>query len=80
MTNLEKDKIKYIISDKLGADIEDVQDETNLSNDLGMDSLDAIELIMEFEKEFDCQILDDDAADVTIVSDIYALLDKSINK
>ena len=71
-----KVKIKEIIADKLGADIEDVQDETNLSDDLGMDSLDAVELIMEFEKEFDISISDDEAYNVRLVSEIYTMLEK----
>jgi len=76
VTEEVKVKIKEIISDKLGADVEDVQDETNLSNDLGMDSLDAVELVMEFEKEFDISISDDEAYNVRLVSEIYTMLEK----
>ena len=70
-----KVKIKEIIADKLFSDIEDIQDETNLSNDLGMDSLDAVELIMEFEKEFDIRIDDNEAYQCKTVSELYTLLE-----
>lgn len=70
-----KVKIKEIIADKLVADAEDVKDETNLSNDLGMDSLDAVELVMEFEKEFDIRIDDDEAYQCKTVSELYTLLE-----
>jgi len=75
VTEEVKVKIKEIIADKLGADIEDVQEETSLSNDLGMDSLDAVELVMEFEKEFDISISDDEAYNVRLVSEIYTMLE-----
>ena len=54
-------KIKAIIIDKLSPDPDDVTLEASLTNDLGADSLDVVELIMEFEKEFDIGIPDDDA-------------------
>lgn len=75
ITEEVKVKIKEIIADKLGADFEDVQDETNLSNDLGMDSLDAVELIMELEKEFDIRIDDDEAYRCKTVSELYTFLE-----
>ena len=54
-------KVKAIIVDKLGVDESEVVNEASFTNDLGADSLDTVELIMEFEKEFDLQIPDDDA-------------------
>ena len=50
-------KVKAIIIDKLGVDEAEVTDSASFTNDLGADSLDTVELIMEFEKEFDIQIL-----------------------
>jgi acyl carrier protein len=52
-------RVKAIIVDKLGVDENEVVTEASFTNDLGADSLDTVELIMEFEKEFDIQIPDD---------------------
>ena len=54
-------RVKAIIVDKLGVDENEVVAEASVTNDLGADSLDTVELIMEFEKEFDIQIPDDQA-------------------
>jgi acyl carrier protein len=61
--------VKSIIIDKLGVDEDEVQREANFTNDLGADSLDTVELIMEFEKEFDISIPDEDAEDIATVGD-----------
>ena len=60
-------KVKAIIVDKLVIDASEVTDESNFMSDLGADSLDTVELIMEFEKEFDLQIPDDEAEKITTV-------------
>ena len=62
------DKIKNIIMDKLGVDESRVVAEANFLDDLGADSLDTVELIMEFEEEFDLEIPDADAEKITTVS------------
>ena len=54
-------KVKDIIVEKLGVDASEVKPESSFTNDLGADSLDTVELIMEFEKAFDIQIPDEDA-------------------
>ena len=54
-------KVKAIIVDKLGVDESEVTPQASFTNDLGADSLDTVELIMELEKEFDVQIPDDQA-------------------
>ena len=54
-------KVKEIIVDKLGVELPEVTSEASFTNDLGADSLDTVELIMEFEKEFDISIPDDQA-------------------
>ena len=56
-------RVKAIIVDKLGVDENEVVTEASFTNDLGADSLDTVELIMEFEKEFDIQIPEDDQAE-----------------
>lgn len=62
-------QVKAIIVDKLGVDENEVTLEANFTNDLGADSLDTVELIMEFEKEFDIQIPDDQAENIATVGD-----------
>ena len=62
-------KIKSIIVDKLGVDESEVVEDANFTNDLGADSLDTVELIMEFEKEFDISIPDEDAENIATVGD-----------
>ena len=61
------DKVKQIIVDKLGVDDSEVTSEASFTNDLGADSLDTVELIMEFEKEFDISIPDEQAENIQTV-------------
>ena len=71
-------KVKAIIVDKLVIDESEVTNDSNFMSDLGADSLDTVELIMEFEKEFDLQIPDDDAEKITTVGEaIKYIEDKS---
>ncbi len=67
-------KVKDIIVDKLGVNEEDVKAEASFTNDLGADSLDTVELIMEFEKEFGVTIPDNDAEKITTVGDAVAYI------
>lgn len=62
-------KVEDIIVDKLNVDASEVKDEANFTLDLGADSLDTVELIMEFEKEFDIKIEDDEAQKIQTVGD-----------
>lgn len=64
-----KSKVISIIVDKLGVDQGEVSEEASFTNDLGADSLDTVELIMEFEKEFDIAIPDDQAENIATVGD-----------
>jgi acyl carrier protein len=61
--------VKAIIVDKLGVDENEVTMEASFTNDLGADSLDTVELIMEFEKEFNIAIPDDQAEKIGTVGD-----------
>jgi len=70
-------KVKAIIIDKLGVDEAEVTDTANFTNDLGADSLDTVELIMEFEKEFDIQIPDDKAEAIATVGDAISFIEAS---
>ena len=68
-------KVKAIIVDKLGIDEAEVTNEASFTNDLGADSLDTVELIMEFEKEFDIQIPDDKAEAIATVVDAISFIE-----
>ena len=70
-------KVKAIIIDKLGVDEAEVTDSASFTNDLGADSLDTVELIMEFEKEFDIQIPDDQAENIATVKQAVEYIESS---
>ncbi len=72
------EKVKAIIVDKLGVDESEVTNDANFINDLGADSLDTVELIMEFEKEFDIQIPDDKAEAIATVGDAVSFIDVAL--
>lgn len=71
-------KVKAIIIDKLGVDEGEVTDNASFTNDLGADSLDTVELIMEFEKEFDIQIPDDKAENIATVEDAISFIEETL--
>ena len=70
-------KVQSIIVEKLGVDESDITDDASFTNDLGADSLDTVELIMEFEKEFDVTIPDEDAEKIATVGDAIKYLEDS---
>ena len=70
-------KVIAIIVDKLGVDKEEVTPEKSFTSDLGADSLDTVELIMELEKEFDVQIPDDQAEKIATVGDAIAFIENA---
>ncbi len=70
-------KVKAIIVDKLGVDESEVTIEASFTNDLGADSLDTVELIMEFEKEFDIAIPDDQAEKISTVGEAIAYIENN---
>lgn len=73
-------KVKAIIVDKLGVDENEVTPTASFTNDLGADSLDLVELIMEFEKEFGISIPDEDAEKIGTVNDAIAYIEKNSAK
>ena len=74
MSEIES-KVKAIIVEKLGVDEAEVKPEASFTNDLGADSLDTVELIMEFEKEFGIQIPDEDAQSIKTVGDAISYIE-----
>ena len=72
------DRVKKIIVDKLGVDEAEVTHEANFIQDLGADSLDTVELIMEFEKEFNIAIPDDQAEKISTVGQAIEYIEKNV--
>lgn len=69
-------RVKKIIVDKLGVEESEVNPEASFTNDLGADSLDTVELIMEFEKEFNISIPDEQAETITTVGQAITYLEE----
>ena len=79
MANIAED-VKKIIVERLGVDPAEVTEAASFQNDLGADSLDIVELIMEFEKVFDIEIPDDDASDsISTVGDALKYIEGKVN-
>jgi acyl carrier protein len=72
------ERVKTIIADQLMVDIEQVTDSASFTDDLGADSLDTIELVMEFEDEFNLEIPDADAEKLTTVLDAITYLEQRL--
>ncbi len=71
------EKVKAIIVDKLGVDAAEVKPEASFNNDLGADSLDQVELIMELEKAFELQIPDDQSEKIGTVGDAIKYIEEN---
>ena len=70
------DKVKEVIIDKLGVDEDAIKTDAHFVNDLGADSLDTVELIMEFEEEVGIEIPDEDAENITTVGSAVDYIEK----
>ena len=73
-----KQKVKDIIVSKLGVSEAEVVESASFTNDLGADSLDTVELIMEFEKEFGIQIAEEDASKISTVGEAISHIEAAI--
>ena len=69
-------KVKDVIVDKLGVEEDSIKSEAHFVNDLGADSLDTVELIMEFEEEFGIEIPDEEAENITTISSAIKYIDE----
>lgn len=78
MANIAGD-VKAIIVEKLGVDASEVTETASFTNDLGADSLDIVELIMDFEKKFDVEIDDNDADKIATVGDAIKYIEQIVN-
>ena len=74
------DKVRSIICDQLMVDQEEITDESSFVEDLGADSLDTVELIMEFEDEFSIEISDEQAEKISTVGEAVAYLEKLLSE
>ncbi len=74
-----KDEVKAIVAEKLGVELEQVVDSANFQSDLGADSLDIVELIMEFEQKFGIEISDEDAGNnIITVGDAISFIEQNV--
>lgn len=73
-------KIRALIAEQLGVDVEKVTDDASFVDDLGADSLDTVELVMALEEEFGVDIPDEDVEKVTTVKDVLAYIDSQKTK
>lgn len=71
-------KVKSIISEKLGVDESQVTEEAKLIDDLGADSLDLVDLVMDFESEFGVKVDDADLKKISTVGDIVSYIEKKL--
>ena len=71
-------KVKEIIMNKLGVEASQITPTASFTNDLGADSLDTVELVMEFEKAFNLQIPDEDAEKISTVGDAITYLSSKV--
>ncbi|MBB5172111.1 acyl carrier protein [Texcoconibacillus texcoconensis] len=69
------DRIAKIVTDRLGVDEADIKPEATFKEDLGADSLDVVELVMELEDEFDMEISDEDAEKIATVGDVIQYIE-----
>ena len=70
-------KVKEIIAEQLGQDLEKIVDDANFTDDLGADSLDTVELVMALEDEFDVEIPEEDSANIKTVKDAVDYIEKN---
>ncbi|NBV50277.1 acyl carrier protein [bacterium] len=74
-----EEKVKNIIVEQLGVDVESVTPEASFIDDLGADSLDIVELVMTMEEEFDLEIPDEDAEKIKTVADVSNYIKSKVN-
>ncbi|MDR3179562.1 MAG: acyl carrier protein [Holosporaceae bacterium] len=80
MSNNIADKVKEVISEKLGIRIEKVTDDARFVDDFGTDSLDNVDLVMALEDEFDVEISNKEGQEIRSVKDAIAFIEDRINK
>ena len=74
------EKVKAVIVDKLGVQLSEVTEDANFNTDLGADSLDTVEMIMDFEKEFGISIPDEEAEKIKTVGEAISHIEAAVSK
>ena len=74
------ERIKSIVAKQLKEDLENIKDESSFEEDLGADSLDRVELVMAFEDEFQIEIVDEDAENITTVAEAHDYIKGAIDE
>ena len=69
-----EERVKKIVSDQLGKDVEEIQSDSSFVDDLGADSLDTVELVMALEEDFDLEIADEDAEKISTVNEAVSYI------
>ncbi len=77
MSSIE-DRVKRLIAEQLKSELADVTDKASLMDDLGADSLDTVELVMALEEEFETEIPDEDAENITTVKEVIDYIKKHV--
>lgn len=80
MPELVAEKVRNIVSKQMGVSNDKITEQTSFVNDLGADSLDTVELIMEFENAFDMNIPDEDAEKIQTIGDAINYIEEKVNK
>ncbi len=80
MSDNISNKVKEIISDKLGVDIEKVTNEARFIDDFGADSLDTVDLVMALEETFNIEISNNESQDIQSVADAISYVEKKVNE
>jgi acyl carrier protein len=78
--NAISDRLNILIADKLNISILDIKPESRFKEDLGADSLDTVEVIMEIEREFDIKIEDTEMESITIIQEVIDIISQKIKK
>lgn len=73
------ERVTKVVVDRLGVDESEVKPEASFKDDLGADSLDVVELVMELEDEFDMEISDDDAEKIGTVGDAVKYIEEKVS-
>ena len=73
---VDTDKVRQIVADQLGVDVDEVTSEASFVDDLGADSLDTVELVMALEEEFGLEIPDEDAEKISTVGDAIKYIEE----
>lgn len=76
---VDVNRIKQIIADEIGKNVEEITEEKDLVKDLGVDSLDAVEFIMAMEEEFGVTITDEEGSAIKTVADVIKLVEGKLN-